>query len=44
MLSINKMEHPLSKAQIISLEEETQILRDGLAIEVIPAWKWLLSQ
>lgn len=43
LVALNK-EHPLSKAQIISLEEETQILRDGLAIEVIPAWKWLLSQ
>ncbi len=37
-------EHPLSKAQIISLEDETQILKDDLVIEVIPAWKWLLSQ
>ena len=43
LVALNK-EHPLSKAQIISLEEETQILRDGLAIEVIPAWKWMLSQ
>lgn len=36
--------HPLFRMQIITYEEETQIvLGNGKSIEVVPAWKWLLT-
>lgn len=35
--------HPLSKAMIITYEDEETIERDGLEIEVVPIWKWILE-
>ena len=35
--------HPLSKAVIITYDEEDTIEAEGLTIEVIPIWKWLTS-
>ena len=32
----------LDRALIITYDEEETIEKDGLTIEVIPAWKWLL--
>ena len=37
------MAHPLKKAVIVTRDEETTINEGGLAIEVVPVWKWLLS-
>lgn len=34
---------PLSRAEIITLDEESEINESGLTIKVIPAWKWLLK-
>ncbi len=34
---------PLQRAMIITYNEEQVIERDGLTIEVIPIWKWLLT-
>lgn len=34
---------PNAKCILITNSEETTIERDGIAIEVIPIWKWLLS-
>ena len=36
--------HPLRKVIIITRDEETTIERDGLTIEVMPVWKWLLQE
>lgn len=33
---------PLQKALIITRDQEEQIVENGLTIEVIPIWKWLL--
>ncbi len=33
---------PLKKAVIVTYDEEETIERDGLRIEVVPVWKWLL--
>ena len=41
LVKLHKFE-PLIKAQIITFNEEQTIEKDGLAIEVIPIWKWLL--
>lgn len=32
----------LDRALIITYDEEETIEKDGLTIEVIPAWRWLL--
>ncbi len=34
---------PLQRAVIVTLEQEDFIQHDGLSIEVVPAWKWLLN-
>lgn len=34
---------PLQRAQIVTRDTELQTERSGLAIEVIPVWKWLLD-
>ena len=31
------------KLSIITNDEESEIIEDGMAIKVIPVWKWLLS-
>ena len=35
--------HPLKRAMIITYEDEGEIVRDGLRIEIRPAWKWVLE-
>ena len=35
--------HPLHKAMIITYEDEDTIEHDGLEIEVVPIWKWILE-
>lgn len=35
--------YPLRKAIIITYEDEDTIERDGLEIEVLPIWKWILD-
>jgi predicted AAA+ superfamily ATPase len=35
--------HPLKRAMIITYEDEGEIMRDGLRIEIKPAWKWVLE-
>lgn len=36
--------HPLVKMIVITFDEERTIeLRSGKAVELIPAWKWLLT-
>lgn len=42
LVALNKLT-PLKKACIITFEEEDTIEVQGLSIEVIPVWKWLLS-
>ena len=34
----------LKKAVIVTRDEETTINEGGLSIEIVPVWKWLLSQ
>ncbi len=36
--------YPLEKAIIITYEDETQLTVDGLQIDVLPLWKWMLTQ
>lgn len=35
--------HPLRKAMIITYEDEDTMKRDGLEIQVVPIWKWILE-
>lgn len=36
--------HPLEKMMVITFDEERTIeLRSGKSVELIPAWKWLLT-
>ena len=35
--------YPLKRAMIITYEDEGEIERDGLKIEIRPAWKWVLE-
>lgn len=35
--------HPLEKAIIITYEDEGRIERDGLQIDIVPIWKWVLE-
>ena len=35
--------YPLNRAMIITYEDEGEIVRDGLKIEIRPAWKWVLE-
>ncbi len=42
LVSFNKL-HPLKKALIITGDEECEISENGLKIDVIPVWKWLLD-
>ena len=34
--------HPLKKAIIVTRDEESSINEGGLAIDIVPVWKWLL--
>ena len=35
--------YPLKRAMIITYDDEGEIVRDGLKIEIRPAWKWVLE-
>lgn len=41
LVSLNRA-FPLQRAVIVTRDHEEQITEDGLLIEVIPIWKWLL--
>lgn len=36
--------HPLRKAMIITYEDEEVMERDGLEIQIVPVWKWILEE
>ena len=42
LVALNKV-FPLQRAQIITRDTESQILQEGLHIEIVPVWKWLLD-
>lgn len=42
LIALNKV-YPIRKAIIITYDEEEIIEEDGVTIEVIPVWKWLIS-
>ena len=42
LVALNKA-FPLQKAVIVTRDHEEQIIASGLAIEVVPIWKWLLT-
>lgn len=42
LAALNSLHH-LNKAMIITYEDEDIIERDGLRIEVIPVWKWVVD-
>lgn len=35
--------YPLKRAMIITYDNEGEIVRDGLKIEIKPAWKWVVN-
>ncbi len=35
--------HPLRQAVIVTYEDEGQVERDGLQIDIVPVWKWVLE-
>lgn len=41
LLALNKI-HPLKKAMIITYDEESIVHENGLEIQVLPIWKWLI--
>ena len=41
LVALNKV-YTLKRAIIVTRDQEEQIMEQGLAIEVIPVWKWLL--
>lgn len=34
---------PMRKLMIVTKDEEREIVKDGITIEVVPAWKWMLG-
>ena len=42
LVALNKISE-LNHAQIVTWDNESQMVSDGLEIEIIPVWKWLLS-
>lgn len=43
LVALNSL-YTLKKAIIITYEDEGEIERDGLRIEIIPSWKWVLNE
>jgi predicted AAA+ superfamily ATPase len=43
LVALNKV-FPLQKALIITCDTELQIESEGLVIEILPIWKWLLRK
>lgn len=42
LVAINSL-YPLKKAMIVTYEDEGVMERDGLKIEIVPVWKWVLN-
>lgn len=42
LVALNK-KSPLQKAMIVTYDEEDHIIEDKLEIDVVPVWKWLLT-
>ena len=42
LIALNKV-YPIRKSIIITYDEEEIIEEDGVTIEVIPIWKWLIE-
>ena len=43
LVALNSL-YTLKKAIIITYEDEGEIERNGLRIEIIPSWKWVLNE
>lgn len=43
LVALNSL-YTLKKAMIITYEDEGEIERDGLRIEITPSWKWVLNE
>lgn len=43
LVALNSL-YTLKKAMIITYEDEGEMERDGLRIEIIPSWKWVLNE
>ena len=41
LVALNSL-YPLKKALIVTYEDEGMMERDGLKIEIVPVWKWVL--
>ena len=42
LVALNSL-YPLKKAMIVTYEDEGMMERDGLKIEIVPVWKWVLN-
>ena len=42
LVAINTL-YPLKRAIIVTYEDEEVMERDGLKIEIVPVWKWVLN-
>ena len=42
LVAINSL-YPLKRAMIVTYEDEGVMERDGLKIEIVPVWKWVLN-
>ncbi len=42
LVALNSL-HPIKKAVIVTYEDEGRVERDGLQIEIVPVWKWVLE-
>ena len=42
LVALNSL-YPLRKAMIVTYEDEGIVERDGLKIEIVPVWKWVLN-
>ncbi len=42
LLKLNQV-LPMQRLMVITKDEEREIVKDGMTIEVVPAWKWMLK-
>ena len=42
LVALNSL-YPLNRALIVTYEDEGFVERDGLKIEIVPVWKWVLN-
>ena len=42
LVALNSL-YPLKRAMIVTYEDEGVMERDGLKIEIVPVWKWVLN-